>query len=226
MNYSYQPEPEPEGFDISELNLPSQHHFNIGAGYNGAKWLGNVGVSYQSSAFWQDVLDSRFHGPTDGFTMTSGTVGYKWRGDRLVTSLKVTNLFTRRSAARLRAGAPQIVGELRLVLAIAKLPCSERARSMLEQLQKLRGSAADEHEEQTAACRARRDGDRRMCNSLRAGRADWSRHTREGHPPAAPAATRPRSAASRIERCGAANHTMARARAGADQRQLATQRQP
>ena len=45
VNYSYQPEPEPDGFDISELNLPSQHHFNIGAGYNGAKWLGNAAVS-------------------------------------------------------------------------------------------------------------------------------------------------------------------------------------
>ena len=48
VNYSYQPEPEPDGFDISELNLPSQHHFNIGAGYNGPKWLGNVGVSYRA----------------------------------------------------------------------------------------------------------------------------------------------------------------------------------
>ena len=37
VNYSYQPEPEPDGFDISELNLPSQHHFNVGAGYNGAE---------------------------------------------------------------------------------------------------------------------------------------------------------------------------------------------
>jgi outer membrane receptor protein involved in Fe transport len=116
VNYSYQPEPEPEDFDISELNLPSQHHFNIGAGYNGPRWLGNVGVSYQSSAFWQDVLDSRFHGPTEGFTMSSATVGYKWRGDRLVTSLKITNLFDEEILQHVFGDVTrrQIVGELRV----------------------------------------------------------------------------------------------------------------
>jgi outer membrane receptor protein involved in Fe transport len=115
-NYSYQPEPEPEGFDISELNLPSQQHFNIGAGYNGPKWLGNVGVSYASSAFWQDVLDSRFHGPTDAFTITSATVGYKWRGDRVVTSLKITNLFDEEILQHVFGDVTrrQIVGELRV----------------------------------------------------------------------------------------------------------------
>ncbi|MEO5822193.1 MAG: TonB-dependent receptor [Vicinamibacteraceae bacterium] len=116
VNYSYQPEPEPDGFDISELNLPSQHHFNIGAGYNGPKWLGNVGVSYASSAFWQDVLDSRFHGPTEAFTITSATVGYKWRGDRLVTSLKITNLFDEEILQHVFGDVTrrQIVGELRV----------------------------------------------------------------------------------------------------------------
>ena len=80
VNYSYQPEPEPEGFDISELNLPSQHHFNIGAGYNGARWLGNCRRELrQLDAYWQDVLDSRFHGPTDALhdhvTAPSATSG-------------------------------------------------------------------------------------------------------------------------------------------------------
>jgi outer membrane receptor protein involved in Fe transport len=116
VNYSFQPEPEPDGFDISELNLPSQHHFNIGAGYNGPKWLGNAGVSYASSAFWQDVLDSRFHGPTEAFTITSATVGYKWRGDKLVTSLKITNLFDEEILQHVFGDVTrrQIVGELRV----------------------------------------------------------------------------------------------------------------
>jgi outer membrane receptor protein involved in Fe transport len=116
VNYSYQPEPEPDGFDISELNLPSQHHFNIGAGYNGAKWLGNVGVSYASSAFWQDVLDSRFHGSTEPYTITSATVGYKWRGERLVTSLKITNLFDEEILQHVFGDVMrrQIVGEVRV----------------------------------------------------------------------------------------------------------------
>jgi iron complex outermembrane receptor protein len=92
VNYSYQPEPDPEGFDISELNLPAQHHFNIGGAYNGVKWFGNLSANASSSAYWQDVLDARFHGPTDGYTMVNGAIGYRWRDDRLVTTLKATNL--------------------------------------------------------------------------------------------------------------------------------------
>ena len=116
VNYSYQPEPEPEGFPITELNLPPRHRFNIGAGYNGARWLANAGVSYASSAFWQDVLDARFHGSTEPFTITSATVGYKWRGERLVTSLKISNLFDEEVLQHIFGDVTrrQIVGELRM----------------------------------------------------------------------------------------------------------------
>jgi outer membrane receptor protein involved in Fe transport len=116
VNYSYQPEPEPEGFDITELNLPPQHRFNIGAGYNSRKWLGNVGISRSSSAYWQDVLDSRFHGSTEGFTITSATVGYKWNGDKLITSLKITNLFDEEILQHVFGDITrrQIVGEVRV----------------------------------------------------------------------------------------------------------------
>jgi iron complex outermembrane receptor protein len=116
VNYSFQPEPEPEDFPLSELNLPPEHRFNVGAGYNGPKWLGNAGVSYSSSAYWQDVLDPRFHGTTEPFTITSATVGYKWRGDRLVTSLKITNLFDEEVLQHVFGDVTrrQIVGELRM----------------------------------------------------------------------------------------------------------------
>jgi outer membrane receptor protein involved in Fe transport len=116
VNYSFQPEPEPDGFDISELNLPSQHHFNVGASYDGPRWLGNVGVSYASDAYWQDVLDSRFHGATEAFTIASGTVGYKWNGDRLVTSLKVSNIFDQEILQHVFGDVTrrQVVGELKI----------------------------------------------------------------------------------------------------------------
>jgi len=115
-NYAYQPTPDPKGFDISELNLPSKHHFNVGLGYNGPRILGNVSVSYASDAFWQDVLDSRFHGPTDAFTMINATVGYKWRGDKLVTSLKITNLGNQEIQQHVFGDITrrQVVGELRV----------------------------------------------------------------------------------------------------------------
>lgn len=93
LNYSYQDEPDPEDFDISELNLPPSHRVNVGVGYDGPRFLGSFTVSYTDDAFWQDVLDSRFHGPTDAFTLVNGAFGVKWgeRG-RYITSIKVANL--------------------------------------------------------------------------------------------------------------------------------------
>jgi outer membrane receptor protein involved in Fe transport len=92
VNYSYQPTPEPSGFDISELNLPSRHRFNVGTNYTGRRALGTLSLSYASRAFWQDVLDSRYHGYTDAFTLVNGTVGYRVT-DSFTASLKVINLF-------------------------------------------------------------------------------------------------------------------------------------
>ena len=92
VNYSYQPRPEPSGFDISELNLPSRHRLNLGATYTGGRLVGQASVSYASEAFWQDVLDSRYHGTTEAFTLVNGTLGYRWN-DTFTTSLKVINLF-------------------------------------------------------------------------------------------------------------------------------------
>jgi len=90
-NYSLQPTPEPSGFDLSELNLPSRHRVNVGANYTGPKLLGNLSVSHVTEAFWQDVLDSRYHGTTEAYTLVSGTIGYKWN-DTFTTSLKILNL--------------------------------------------------------------------------------------------------------------------------------------
>ncbi len=91
-NYSFQPTPEPRGFDISELNVPSRHRLNVGGTYSGPRVLGTVSVSHATEAFWQDVLDSRYHGTTDGFTLINGTFGYRLT-DALTASLKVINLF-------------------------------------------------------------------------------------------------------------------------------------
>ncbi|HTV00666.1 MAG TPA: TonB-dependent receptor [Luteitalea sp.] len=91
VNYSLQPTPEPSGFDLSELNLPSRHRVNIGGTYTGPRLIGNLSVSYAGAAFWQDVLDSRYHGTTEAYTLVNGTVGYKWN-DTFTTSLKVLNL--------------------------------------------------------------------------------------------------------------------------------------
>ena len=91
-NYSFQPEPD-ANFPLSELNLPSEHRFNVGGSYTDDRFVGNLTVSYSSSAFWQDVLDARYSGTTDPYTLVNGAFGVKWgAGDRFVTSLKVNNL--------------------------------------------------------------------------------------------------------------------------------------
>ena len=49
-------------------------------------------MSYASEAYWQDVLDSRYHGTTDAYTLVNGTFGYRLT-DSFTASLKVINLF-------------------------------------------------------------------------------------------------------------------------------------
>ncbi len=91
-NYSYQAKPEPEGFDISELNLPPKNRFNIGASVNYERYLANLSISYTDSAFWQDVLDDRYHGTTDAYTLVNAGFGVHFAKDRVTATLKVNNL--------------------------------------------------------------------------------------------------------------------------------------
>jgi iron complex outermembrane receptor protein len=92
-NYSWQGEPDPEGFDISELNLPAEHRFNAGLGFNYRRFLGNLSVSYSDAAFWQDVLDDRYHGRTDAYTLVNGGFGIRWgANEEVTTSIKLINI--------------------------------------------------------------------------------------------------------------------------------------
>jgi outer membrane receptor protein involved in Fe transport len=115
-NYSYQAEPEPSGFDISDLNLPPTNRFNVGVNYNDDRFLGAFSVNHQDEAFWQDVLDARYNGTTDPFTTVNGSFGVKWNGDRFVTSVKVNNLFNDEVQQHVFGDVikRQVVGELRV----------------------------------------------------------------------------------------------------------------
>ena len=105
-----------EGFDASEVNQPPQHRFNIGAGVDFDRYFGNLTVSYTDDAFWQDVLDARFWGPTDAFTLVSTGLGVRWAGGRYVTSVKVTNLLNQDIQQHVFGDVMkrQVVGELRV----------------------------------------------------------------------------------------------------------------
>ncbi|MDQ3346520.1 MAG: TonB-dependent receptor [Acidobacteriota bacterium] len=116
-NYSYQAEPEPEGFDISELNLPAKNRFNAGTSLSYGRVLGNVSLSYSDRAFWQDVLDDRYHGTTEPYTLVNAGLGVKWgSGDRVTTSVKVTNLANQSIMQHVFGDITrrQIAGELRV----------------------------------------------------------------------------------------------------------------
>jgi outer membrane receptor protein involved in Fe transport len=116
-NYSWQAEPEPDGFDISELNLPPENRFNLGVRFSNRRALGNVAVSYSDSAFWQDVLDDRYHGTTDSYTLVNGGFGLRWLDGQLTTSVKVINLANQEIQQHVFGDIlkRQWVGELRVV---------------------------------------------------------------------------------------------------------------
>jgi iron complex outermembrane receptor protein len=114
-NYSFQAEPDPE-FDISEVNLPPRHRVNAGFNFSRGMFLGNASVSYVDDAFFQDVLDSRFHGPTEAYTQVNGGFGVRWLGERLTTSVKVINLTNEEIQSHVFGDVikRQVIGELRL----------------------------------------------------------------------------------------------------------------
>ena len=116
-NYSWQGEPEPDGFDLSELNIPAENRFNVGVGLNYQRFLGNVSVSYSGDAFWQDVLDARYHGTTEAYTLVNGGFGVRWMNDQLTTSVKVINLANQEVQQHVFGDIlkRQVVGELRVV---------------------------------------------------------------------------------------------------------------
>jgi outer membrane receptor protein involved in Fe transport len=92
VNYSYQADPDPKDFPLSELNLPPNNRFNIGANFTYGRFLGNFSVTYTDDAFWQDVLNDPYHGTTDAYTMVNAAFGFKWAGDKVTTTIKFINL--------------------------------------------------------------------------------------------------------------------------------------
>ena len=114
-NYSYQADPDVEGFDPSEINFPANNKFNIGFNGNYERYFGNLSVSYTDSAYWQDVLDQRYAGTTDAFTLVNLGLGVKWSQDRLVTSLKINNLLNSEVQQHIFGDIikRQVVGEVR-----------------------------------------------------------------------------------------------------------------
>jgi iron complex outermembrane receptor protein len=119
-NYSYQAMPEvedfPAGTTINDINWPAKNRFNAGFDFSYSRFLGNLAVSYTSEAYWQDVLDARFAGTTDAYTLVNGGFGVRWLDDRVTTSIKVTNLANEEIKQHIFGDVMrrQVVGEVRM----------------------------------------------------------------------------------------------------------------
>jgi len=113
-NYSYQAKPDPD-FALSEVNLPPQNRFNAGMSFSEGRFLGNLSVSYVDDALWQDVLDSRFTGPTEAYTQINGAFGMKFAQDKITATIKGINLTNQDIQSHVFGDIlkRQIMGELR-----------------------------------------------------------------------------------------------------------------
>jgi iron complex outermembrane receptor protein len=118
-NYSFQARPEaenlPPGTSINDINWPAKNRFNAGFDFTVSRFLGNMSVNFADEAYWQDVLDARFAGTTDAFTLVNAALGVRWWDQRVTTSLKVTNLANEEVMQHIFGDVlkRQIVGEVR-----------------------------------------------------------------------------------------------------------------
>jgi outer membrane receptor protein involved in Fe transport len=119
-NYSYQANPVaedlPPGTSIDDINHPAQNRFNAGFDFSYRRFLGNMSVNFTDEAYWQDVLDARFAGTTDAFTLVNAGFGVRWAGDRVTTSIKITNLTNEEVMQHIFGDVlkRQVVGEVRV----------------------------------------------------------------------------------------------------------------
>jgi iron complex outermembrane receptor protein len=90
-NYSWQSDPD-SAIPPSELNLPPKHRVNAGFGFNVSRFIGTLDVNYQSEAFWQDVLDARYSGWTDSFSLVNASFGIRLAKNKALAQIKVNNL--------------------------------------------------------------------------------------------------------------------------------------
>jgi outer membrane receptor protein involved in Fe transport len=124
VNYSYmwQPEPSFPGLTaaqaLAEINRPAKTRFNYGMTTTIWKIFYTISASYSGKAFWQDVLDSRFHGETPAYTLSNLSIGTKWGKDRYTALLRVNNMGNVQVQQHIFGDVikRQIVGEFRVNL--------------------------------------------------------------------------------------------------------------
>ena len=95
VNYTWQADSEADGFSVSELNQAPTNHFNAGASIDRGRYFGSLSVSYQDDAFWQDVLDARYHGWHAPYSIVNAGAGVRSNDGAMTVAVRVTNLLNR-----------------------------------------------------------------------------------------------------------------------------------
>ncbi|HEU5311442.1 MAG TPA: TonB-dependent receptor, partial [Candidatus Eisenbacteria bacterium] len=105
VNYSWQdvpslkgsdPVPLPNGGSHDPINTPPRHRFNAGGAWRSESFYVDGDVNVQSEAFWTDVLDSRYWGPTEGFVGVNLGAGVHFSRERATLAVNARNLFDER----------------------------------------------------------------------------------------------------------------------------------
>lgn len=92
LNFTWQDEPDVEGIDISEVNMAPATRLNFGVTYDAPKFYFNANLNYQDEAFWTDVLDARFHGPTEEFGQINLGFGWRFNDERFTFGIIGSNI--------------------------------------------------------------------------------------------------------------------------------------
>jgi outer membrane receptor protein involved in Fe transport len=91
-NYSWQDDPKPTGFNVSELNLPPSHRVNAGIGFARGRYFGSLSGSFVDTAFWQDV-DPRYVGPSDAYSTVDVGFGVRSTDGTMTVAVRGKNVF-------------------------------------------------------------------------------------------------------------------------------------
>ncbi|MDP9322596.1 MAG: TonB-dependent receptor, partial [Acidobacteriota bacterium] len=93
VNYSFQSRPDVTGINGGPpppVNFPPHHRVNLSVSGTHHRFVGSLTASYTDRAFWTDVL--AIQGWTDSFWLVNGTAGLNFKANRVIWSVKGTNL--------------------------------------------------------------------------------------------------------------------------------------
>jgi hypothetical protein len=91
-NYTWQADPQPTGFDISDLNLPPTHRVNGGVSLIRGRYFGSVSGSFVDTQFWEDV---GYVGHTAAYTLVDGGLGVRSTDGTMTVAVRATNILNK-----------------------------------------------------------------------------------------------------------------------------------